>query len=378
MCPVLDDNLVSERIRLTRRLCFRAAASLLTLFVLALMAGVLGLLLLIETWAMLNDRRWFNALGFSLSGVFLFGITWRLSGCLLTSSAPPSGMALSPGVAPSLHALIRHFGERFDGVRIDGVWITGEMNAAVLQRPRWGLVGPLETHLLIGLPLVHSVSERQFGAVLAHEFGHLACQRRSLAAWGCHLRAAWFRTADCCVERMPYFGALIDRMTFSSVLEAQALARLEEFEADRAAAEIVGSGLVAETLVEMAAREQFLLQDYWVKVMAQCGRSRRPSLRPYRDMGLGMVAGFLPSERRDVEGDEGAGDGLHPTLAERLEALSESPGLEMRVEDSVAERHLAPLLPQLAWELDRRWWALARWEWRANRVRKRRVMRNGG
>lgn len=310
--------------------------------------------------------QWLPAMSWTVLGVTASWVALRLGGCLFASNPPPVGVLLSRELAPSLYALVDRVGGDFGGVRVDIIWITGDINAAVLQRPRYGLCGRMETHLLIGLPLAHSVSERQLGAILAHEFGHLACQRRALAAWACHLRAWWFRAVDNCIERFPLGGALLDRLTLDDVIQAQALSRIEEFEADRVAAGSVGAALLAQTLLEVAARERFLRCDYWVKVMAQCAELPRPSVRPYRDMGLGMVAGFLPSDQRGgcLGEDCGAEDGLHPSLIERLVALRESPALEMLVEDSVAERHLAPMLPRLAWELDRAWWLVTRGEWR--------------
>ena len=293
-------------------------------------------------------------------------LTARLGACVFASNPMPLGVVLSPELAPSLHDLVNGVARDFAGVRIDALWITGDMNAAVLQRPAKGLYGAMQTHLLIGLPLVHSVSERQLSAILAHEFGHLACQRQGRHAWTCHARAWWFRALDNCIERLPLLGHVIDRLTECDVVQAQALCRLEEFEADRAAASSVGAPLLAQTLVEVAARERFLRCDYWVKVMAQCAQRPRPSVRPYRDMGFGMVAGFLPSAEREdyLLGDEGAEDGLHPTLSERLDALQEVPVLDSFVEDSVAERHLGDLLASLAWELDRAWWSATRGQWR--------------
>lgn len=369
-----DDNLAVERLRRARRATVHALTGLCVLFALALLSGVVGAVLLFEAWLATGLRKWWSAVLLALPGAVLAWLSLRLGRCLLVSNPLPAAQRLSGSQAPSLRALIQETGRHFGDIRLDAVWITGEMNAAVLQRPRWGFLGPIETHLLIGLPLAHSVSERQFGAILAHEFGHLARQRRGLAAWGCHLRAWWFRSADLCIERLPWLDGPLNRLTERGVMDAQQLARIEEFEADRAAAEVVGAPQVAEALVEMATRERFLMEDFWVKVMAQCGQRRRPSLRPYRDMGLGMVAGFLPAGRRASCDSEAGADSLHPSLAERLTALGQAPDAELRIEDSVAERHLAKLLPQLAWELDQRWWDGARGLWRAHRGQRRRSL----
>jgi len=355
----------SQREALARRLTWRAAWGLVVLLAwfAALVAGAAGALWFAHDTV--TAGHWLPALTWSGVAALCVALAWRLGGCLFAANPPPVGVPLTRELAPSLYALVDQVGADFDDVRVDTIWITGDINAAVLQRPRRGLLGRMETHLLIGLPLAHSVSERQLGAILAHEFGHLACQRRALAAWGCHLRAWWFRVTDNCIVRCPLLGALLDRVTRADVCEAQTLSRIEEFEADRMAARTVGAPLLAQTLVEVAAREQFLRCDYWVKVMAQCTQRPRPTVRPYRDMGLGMVAGFLPSaDRGEWVPDDVEGDGLHPTLVERLEALREVPALGALIEDSVAERHLGALVPRLAWALDRAWWAATRGEWR--------------
>jgi hypothetical protein len=362
---------------MARRLTVRAAIGLMLLLLACAGAVVAALAALRLVPGLVSAGEWFSAFSLTVAGVLVVWCAAKLASCLFAANPPPVGVPLSRELAPSLHAMVDACARDFDGIRIDCIWITGDINAAVLQRPRMGLHGRMETHLLIGLPLAHSVSERQFGAILAHEFGHLLCQRRAFSAWACHLRAWWFRALDNCIERLPLFGVLLDRLTIGDVMQAQALSRIEEFEADRAAARAVGAPLLAQTLLEVAARERFLRCDYWVKVMAQCADLPRPSVRPYRDMGLGMVAGFLPSDQRGgCLGDQcGGEDGLHPTLTERLDALREMPPLETLVEDSVAERHLGPLLPRLAWELDRAWWSVTRGEWRQvyRRSRSRRM-----
>ena len=367
------DEEPAEISHIGRRLALRALAglALLSLLLAVLIGGSIGSLWFAGVLA--GDDAWWLALPWGATAVAGVLLAWRIGGCLLVAAPPPEGVALARELAPSLYALCDRIGRNCGGRPVDTVWITGDINAAVLRRPRWGLVGPIETHLLIGLPLAHSVSERQLCAIVAHEYGHLAVQSRFVDAWGAQARSAWFRAVERCIDRLPLFGAMLDRLTRNEVCTALRLARIEEFEADRVAAGAVGADLLAETLVEVAARERFLRCDFWVKVMAQCASSPRPRMRPYRDMGLGMVAGFLPGDGRGacLRAICDEGDALHPSLAERLAALGEWPASDMPVEDSVAERHLALLVPRLAWELDRAWWAEMRYEWRDAYLRSR-------
>lgn len=306
---------------------------------------------------------------------------------LWSVAALPDGVRLPPLAADALHEKVGQMSAHFGGVGVDAVWITGDMNAAVVQRPRWGLVGRMQTHLLIGLPLAHSISPQQFSAVLAHEFGHLSLQRTGAAAWARHLVAWWFRVSDGLVERLPCTAAIIDRWTRADLVRAIELAHVDEFEADAAAARRVGAESVASALLEVAIKERFLFEDYWCKVLQQSMVRPRPLIRPYREMALGMSAGFrapetaasVMSSLHDESSD--CADPMHPTVWERLEALGMpvdclDPG--SRDEETVADRLLKPLLPSLSLVFDRAWWLGTREMWiRSHRraTRSRRAQR---
>lgn len=317
-------------------------------------------------------------------------VTFLVLGCIMAtlgigllrvlwSVAPmPDGVRLPPLAAGALHDKVGQMSAHFGGVGVDAVWITGDMNAAVIQRPRWGLVGRMQTHLLIGLPLAHSISPQQFSAVLAHEFGHLSLQRTGAASWARHIVAWWFRVSDGLVDQLPCTAAIIDRWTRADLVRAIELAHVDEFEADAAAARRVGVETVANTLLEVALKERFLFEDYWCKVLQQSMVRPRPLIRPYREMALGMSAGFrAPASAASVMSslyDESSdcADPLHPTVCERLEALGMSVDCLETVSsdgDTVANRLLKPLLPSLSLVFDRAWWLGTRDKWiRSHRI----------
>ncbi|THF63994.1 hypothetical protein E6C76_15625 [Pseudothauera nasutitermitis] len=289
----------------------------------------------------------------------------RLLALIVIPAPGPYGIPLGREEASALHYRIDEVVRRMGVPRLDGVWVTDEMNASVLQRPRLGCLGGVETHLMIGLPLTHCLTRRQFLAVLAHEFGHLVAQRRGLGACGAHLRSWWLRVAERTVELYPRLEAWVDRRSRAYTLEMLRLARLEEFEADAVAASVVGRRLLGEALIEVSAKDRFLREDYWPKVLAQCESAPEPRIRPFREMGLGVAAGFHAGGRvhGGFCGDGGAGS-LHPSPAERLRALRVLPGAEVRPGPSAANHYLAELLPHLAWAFDRHWWSCAGRTWR--------------
>jgi Zn-dependent protease with chaperone function len=300
----------------------------------------------------------------------------RLAAILFASPPMPNGVRLPTDVAHGLHRLIIGLARQFLLRPIDHVWITEDMNAAVLQRPRWGRLGPVETHLLIGLPMVHCVSSRQLTAVLAHEMSHLMLQRKGLGKYGALIRAWCLRVHDGLAEALPALCTFGDTVLRRFYHDMARLARIEEFEADALAAQLVGANLLGETLIELTLKERFLRKDYWPRVLAQSRSHPAPLIRPYRDMGLGMAVGFLrPGIHDAIIGEtdaEHAACPLHPTLRERLRALRVFPCPATFERTSAAHQFLTPILPTLAWAFDRVWWEENRPDWRLNyRVARR-------
>ena len=71
----------------------------------------------------------------------------------------PDGIAVTRADAPDLHRMIDELRELLAVKRLDRVLIVEELNAAVAQTPRWGLLGPQRSTLLIGLPLIQALPE---------------------------------------------------------------------------------------------------------------------------------------------------------------------------------------------------------------------------
>ena len=82
---------------------------------------------------------------------------------------PPAGRPIGAGEAPELFALIDGLREQLRAPRFHEVLVTDDFNAGVVQSPRLGIFGWPRNYLLVGLPLMKSLTVEQFKAVLAHE-----------------------------------------------------------------------------------------------------------------------------------------------------------------------------------------------------------------
>ncbi len=355
------------RSRLARRLGLLSASGLVFLAATLLAMLVVVFHAMAHSWAAVLRGDPTHAGAWSLLGVSMALCAVRLAGVVLHTSPGPGGIRLPRQAAEGFYQVIDDVAQRFGVAPVRNVWISSDMNALVLQRPAWGWIGPIQTHLLIGLPLAHSVSPAQLDAVLAHEFAHLARQRSGMGAQGAHLRAWWARVLDEAFENFPWAADWLERQANPFYRDMLRLARVEEFEADACAAQVVGVSLLGETLVEIGLKARFLEQDYWPTVMAHSTQFPSPSIRPYREMGLGVAAGFLRRESvaEDLSHYDAGGGSLplHPTLHQRLRALRAPLRAAASDETSAAVAYFAPLLPTLSWAFDRAWWEETREDW---------------
>ena len=354
--------------QLRLRLAVRAAAGLGLLAALSVACALMS----VRTLAPLDTL---SALPHLLAAGLLATVALRTLYWLWVPPSRGAGILLPDARVPGLRRRVDRLCAQLGARKIDHIVVTPDMNAAVLCRPALGLCGPMRTTLLLGMPLAHSLTARQLSAVLAHELAHLSAQLDGAGAWSAHLRTWWLR----CVDRIDDDRSVAARLLLwllaplarLDLEQSVALSRLDEFEADAVAARAVGSPSLAGALIELAMKDRFLHDDYWVRVMDQAADRRRPRMRPFREMGLGVQVGFV---RRDALAgldhllrSEGSGLDTHPSLPERLDALriGRLGGLPVAAEGpSAAEHYFAGLLPTLSLAFDRMWWQASADDWR--------------
>jgi Zn-dependent protease with chaperone function len=182
----------------------------------------------------------------------------------------PEGREIMQADAPPLFAALQRMREQMGGPRFHHVLVVDDLQAAVVQRPAFGLVGWPRNYLLLGLPLLESMPPEEALAVVAHEYGHLAAAHGRFSAYVYRLRHTW-GTVHGFVEAIqgwprrvvgplvrwyaPYFNAY----TF-------VLARADEFHADAASARLVGPEHFSAALKRVNTlrprREGFLSRAY--------------------------------------------------------------------------------------------------------------------
>jgi Zn-dependent protease with chaperone function len=279
----------------------------------------------------------------------------------------PKGLPVTAAEAPRLFELIERVRRLTGAPRPDRVLIDGELNAAVWQQPRLGLLGWHRNHLVLGLPLMMGLSTRQLGAVIAHEFGHLHGAHGKLGQWIYRTRRSWYLLAQA-RERAALGGNVADLVLafffrhFFPRFNARAfvLSRQQEIEADRTAHRIVGTSPAAQGLQAIEVQARYLHEEFWPAVWRRAALSASPEgERPYRALRRAMrnslrhekAAAWLNDALRRLPDL----DDTHPSLRDRLALAEVRPTVPHPAETTAAEALLGEGLRDWIRKLDARW-----------------------
>ena len=239
----------------------------------------------------------------------------------------PEGVRLSAGEAPGLRALAERIRCDLAVAPLHGIVINGAVNAAVVQRPRFGLVGSAQNYLIIGLPLLEALSAEQFEAVLAHEFGHLSRKHGAFSARVYSARMGLGNLAVALDQRgrwlvrflRPFYRWYVPYLDAYSFV----LARRVEAEADRLAAARTSAVALCSALVAIALQSRRLDRGFWPAIDDRQTADGLPPSTLFEEMGRFLAVPFAHAEQsvrsallRKTEYDD-----THPALFERLRAL---------------------------------------------------------
>jgi len=305
--------------------------------ILALLVGIAtsGLLLLVGAalaMVLKGGTMWLWLLKLGKLGLLLAIPLWLLvkaSVQALFARLPrPQGREVTRPEAPALFAALDGMQRRLKGPRFHHVLIDDEMNAAVVQRPAFGLFGWPRNYLILGLPLLEGLQPDEALAVVAHEYGHLAGSHGRFGAWIYRLRNTWGTIQDIAAGWQGWSGRLLGRVIawYAPYFNAYTfvLARANEFEADSAAADLVGAAAAARAL-----KRFHVTNGAHVSYVNRTFESLRHQAAPPRDFVQQWAAHAMqaPAREEALQWLQEALDrtpralDTHPTLRQRLQAL---------------------------------------------------------
>ena len=267
-------------------------------------------------------------------GLFALGLLWATLRALWVSFDKPEGVRLEREDAPRLFDALDRIRDRIDGPPVHHVYLDGDFNASIRQLPRFGLLGGAVNYLSVGLPLLMALDRRRLLSVLAHEYGHLRGNHGRLSAWIYRTRLSWLKL-DESLQRNEGLMATVSQAFFRwyfprFAAKTFALARQDEYEADRISAKLLGTSVAAAALTEIAVKGAWYAESFWPAHWARAANESSP-VGPYTEMRLQLRAAPEPAFAREAL--RGAMrrvsdvDDTHPVLRDRLEAFEEKAAL---------------------------------------------------
>jgi Zn-dependent protease with chaperone function len=375
-----------------------ALLALLGFGILALLVGVAaaGLLLLLGIAAAMllkGGAMWLWLIKLGKLGLLLAIPLWLLVKsavqALFVRLPKPQGREITRREAPALFEALDGMRRRLKGPRFHHVLIDDEMNAAVVQRPAFGLFGWPRNYLILGLPLLEGLEPDEALAVVAHEYGHLAGSHGRFGAWIYRLRHTWGTIQEMADGWQGFGGRALGKLVawYAPYFNAYTfvLARANEYQADSAAADLVGAGAAARAL-----KRFHVTSGQHAAFVDRTFESLREQAAPPRDFAQQWAARAVQAPARE-QALQWLSDALdrtpramdtHPTLRLRLQALQpkdDTDRLEAPQElagPSAASAWFGALAAQLRDEQQRQWaervaepWGERHAQWQQRRTR---------
>ena len=280
----------------------------------------------------------------------------------------PKGLLLAPSDGRALYDLVEDIRRAVDAPPVDGIVITGGFNAsAMIDSPSWRL--RRRRTLVLGLPMLTTLSMAELRAVIAHELAHFSHAYDPFAASVYRTRQNWLGLRAALDERWatPAYVLWLMHWYVPRLNSASAaIARRHEVVADRVAAVVAGSRATADALVVVESGARFVVDVHWPNI--QISHETAAELpRPYSQM-LAWNARTTSLETLNalLDDDTGAHD-THPSLRERFARLDEPIRLPPPIVCSAGEEILGAELEKIARQLDDMWIAENGESWKEQR-----------
>jgi Zn-dependent protease with chaperone function len=304
---------------------------------------------------------------------------WVIVRSLWVTFPPPQGLKLSRRQVPQLFALVDELTTKLQAPQFHNILLNQEFNAAVVQIPRLGIFGWQKNYLLLGLPLMQSLSVEQLKAVLAHELGHLSGNHSRFAAWIYRIRKTWMQIYERLHQSEQHgasvlFNRFLDWYWPAFNAYSFVLARMNEYEADLCAAQLAGSRNAAEALINVEIKARFLESSFWLDIQKQVEHLPNPPDNAYSSM-LTVLHNPIAQEQSNQWLEQALAQktnntDTHPCLAERLKSLGYPTATSQvfpqpeTIQTSAAEHLLGSSIHQFVTHFDRDWQEAASTPWR--------------
>lgn len=265
------------------------------------------------------------------------------------SPALPAGLELDRKKAPALFVLVNELSQEYRGPWIDRVIISGEFELDIVKTPYSALPLWSTNTLVIGLPLLQSLSPAQFRCALARRLGQSSKRINRMVNWLNQLRRIWplytldAATAGPGFQAVSWFFRLFAPLYARVSLPA---ARLDELAADSYAMQICSDEEVLDTITTETVCRLFVEEKYWPTYRKLTARMREVLPKPHAGMATvlrnGLQGGKCEEWLMKAVNREPRPDDAVPSLRQRVDNIGHhKPGMNGLASESAATVYLA-------------------------------------
>lgn len=241
----------------------------------------------------------------------------------------PQGVLLKKQEATELYALIKKIRKATRCPKIHYIMLNSEFNAFISERPSIGMFGWYRRYLVIGVPLLLTLTEEELKGVIAHECGHLSKAHGKSNVKIYRAKTVWENIArefdkentrgsflaDGFIQR--YLPAL-NSIYFSA-------SKQHEYEADKISMAVVDKQTFINALLKVSLYSSLIENKFW----SEMRRMSQNISNPVDDVFFRLeneAANFIPEEIINSYVDNfmsyhSLPCSSHPSFVERMEAL---------------------------------------------------------
>ena len=310
-------------------------------------------------------------------------VVWQAVDLLSVEPQTNDDYTVPRNATPQLNQMLDDLARDLLCPPIDEIHITLECNASVVEIPRMGLFKRPKTILSIGYPLAFAMSPAEFRAVMAHELLHISARHGKGSQRIYQLSRRW--------------GNLFDRMqkpSSSSVSQYSRsattrfinwfwprlnarnliLSKMQEFQADLAAARASGATEFARSLWRLSTLDPWLDDRFWPSIHAQVAELPEPPSNIVSLLEQSLQTPPSP-EHAQLWTERALAratlpDETHPALLDRVKAMGldaddlRALGTPTAAQPSAVDAYLADLAPEIQTKLSQDWAKKNRGAWR--------------
>jgi hypothetical protein len=275
----------------------------------------------------------------------------------------PSGLELDQRRFSRLYELLAELGEVYGNPRIDRVVLRDRYDVSIVKTPRSGFSFTTSHTLVIGLPLLLTMSPMDVHALVARRIGQLAGRNNRVSSWLYYLRDLWLQYLNHCTNRKSWLARPLCSFFRWYVPRYRSLslgaARWSELKADLYCMQAINDRDAVRAISGQAMIDDYLTRTFWPEVINTAKSSVKPETMPHARMAElfkgGLGAEDVATQLKRVAAKRSNPKSTMPSLTERLANMGHRKPLPSKpISVSAAQFYLGNAYEQCVELIDKR------------------------